>query len=301
MLVQTENRTKKNIEDQFSLFINSLNFKINSIGTWTSSFSTQASYTSNDIEIVFYTQGGSYTQIQDKKYDCRVNDLMILKPFGLVTSINEGYDQYAYNYIHFEVFPATSTQDFLNLLTYADSVFTTNEAIQNIMVSIFEEHQKKEFGFQGIINALLKQLCIEIIRLQNQSGNHIPAVLENYTNNNFIVAEAMELINTHIYEIYPVAQLAFDLGISESHLYKTFKNIFKMSPSQYIATRKIIEAKKLLSYGLYTIGEIADMLNYSSANHFSSSFKKSEHMTPKQYQKIMLEPQKNTINHDHTS
>ena len=293
MLIQTEKRTTKSMEDKLSLFFNSLTFRINSLGIWSSSISKQASYTSNDIEIVFYTKGGSYTQIEDRKYICSINHLMILKPFGLVTSINEDHDQYEYYYIHFDILPSINTQHFLDLLTYPSCVIMTNSIIQNIIYAIFEEKRQMKLGYQGIINALLKQLCIEIIRIQGKDFKHIPEFLENHDTST-IVSEAMQRINNHIYDTYSIASLAFEMGISESYLYKSFKSVLDMSPSNYMAKRKMLEAKKLLASGLYTISEIADMLNYSSLYHFSNSFKKVEKCTPRQYQKAMQSPQNKT-------
>ena len=287
MLVQTEDCTAKHIEDRLSQFINSVYLKINSIGIWTSRVSTQASYTSNDIELVFYTKGGSRTTIQNKEYTCTEGNLMLLTPFGLVTSINEGYDYYEYIYVHFEVVPASCQHRFLDLLINQAQVFQANEIIAQYLKMMLQEQREQKVGYQGVINALLKQVCIEIIRLQGVEHHSLEGSFIHRQDPRQLVSSVISLMNERVYESVTIAQIANEVGISESYLFKMFKKVMGISPSNCLIKRKMMEAKKLLASQLYTVGEISDLLCYSSVYHFSAIFKKYEGCTPKQYQQAM--------------
>ena len=105
MYFNTDKRTPKLHEDDLNRFLSLLTFRIRSVGFWRSNRDTQANYTSDDIEFVYYTKGGSHTIINNTEYQCSAGDLMILPPASLVTSINRNYEQYEYLYIHFNVKP----------------------------------------------------------------------------------------------------------------------------------------------------------------------------------------------------
>ena len=60
------------------------------------------------------------------------------------------------------------------------------------------------------------------------------------------------------------------------------------TPKQYILQRKMQVACSLLEENLYSISEIADLLDFSSSQHFSSSFKKKLGISPDEYRRSKL-------------
>lgn len=65
-----------------------------------------------------------------------------------------------------------------------------------------------------------------------------------------------------------------------SSLSKLFSSARGMSIERYCILQKIERAKELLSYDELSVGEIADMLDYSSAAHFSAQFHEVTGMSP---------------------
>ena len=104
MLVQTEDCTAKHIEDRLSQFINSVYLKINSIGFLRVGYRHRQVIPQTILNWYFIQRVAVGQLIQNKEYTCTEGNLMLLTPFGLVTSINEGYDYYEYIYVHFETF-----------------------------------------------------------------------------------------------------------------------------------------------------------------------------------------------------
>ena len=96
------------IDDDFSLFLDTLNFKVNSCGIWSTKIEKIADYTINDIEFIFYSKGGSTTNILGNQYTCNTNDFMILEPYGLYRSHNKKDHVSEYHYIHFDIEPKIS-------------------------------------------------------------------------------------------------------------------------------------------------------------------------------------------------
>lgn len=69
--------------------------------------------------------------------------------------------------------------------------------------------------------------------------------------------------------------------------YSSLSTLFSESEGrtleQYYILQKVERVKELIAYGDKTLSEIADMLNYSSAAHLSSQFKKVTGMTPSRF------------------
>ena len=68
-----------------------------------------------------------------------------------------------------------------------------------------------------------------------------------------------------------------------SSLSKLFSEIESTTIEQYYIAQKIERVKELLSYDELTLNEIALQLNYSSAAHLSSQFRKVTGLSPREF------------------
>jgi AraC-like DNA-binding protein len=75
------------------------------------------------------------------------------------------------------------------------------------------------------------------------------------------------------------------LNKSPKTLSNLFKKIGSKSPLQYIHERKILEARRLLSYTDKHVSEISDDLGFIEVQAFSRFFKKHEAVSPLEYKK----------------
>ena len=64
MYIQTQNQYSKFTTDELSELLGQTTFQINNFGLWTSDHDNQASYISNDIEIVYYQKGGGPDKVR---------------------------------------------------------------------------------------------------------------------------------------------------------------------------------------------------------------------------------------------
>ena len=71
--------------------------------------------------------------------------------------------------------------------------------------------------------------------------------------------------------------------MSYFHFSRAFKQSMGMSPTNYIAERRIEGAKKLLQETELPISEIALRVGFSSQSHFTTSFRRVAGATPKAF------------------
>lgn len=126
-------------------------------------------------------------------------------------------------------------------------------------------------NFKGLLYSLIAQLA----RL------HIKA--DSYSKEYFIIAPSIDYMKKNPDENIAIPKLAEISHISESCFRRLFKKQFGISPSEYLANRKIKKAQKLLQNNIYSIYEISQMLDYSDSSYFSKVFKKQTGLSPRQY------------------
>ncbi len=76
--------------------------------------------------------------------------------------------------------------------------------------------------------------------------------------------------------------------LSENHLLRNFKQIFSISPFQYITQLKIAEARRQIIETDKSITEIATSLGYSSISNFSYYFKNMTGLSPVELRKKVI-------------
>jgi YesN/AraC family two-component response regulator len=71
-----------------------------------------------------------------------------------------------------------------------------------------------------------------------------------------------------------------------SYLSRLFSMVEGKTIEKFILAQKIERAKELIFYNELTVSEIAFQMNYSSAAHLSSQFKRETGMTPTEFKKL---------------
>ena len=77
--------------------------------------------------------------------------------------------------------------------------------------------------------------------------------------------------------------IAYEVGISASHLRALFKKEYGVSPQKYIVNLRIQNAVGLISTGYYSLKEVAYMSGYNDYKYFSVEFKKKTGVSPSEY------------------
>ncbi|RHR26210.1 helix-turn-helix domain-containing protein [Clostridium sp. AF19-22AC] len=97
------------------------------------------------------------------------------------------------------------------------------------------------------------------------------------------IDKCKKYIYKHLHERISVADMADEMGLTESYLSNVFRQEENITITDYIMQLKIYYAQNLLTYSEYNYDEIAYYFGFSSRSHFGSVFKKITGLTPKQY------------------
>lgn len=135
----------------------------------------------------------------------------------------------------------------------------------------------------SIQDALLEVIVWRILRRYESSSLDACFVqqTEARTFSDAIVALAAE----HVRQRYSVRNLARDMGIPERTLHARCKSILGVSPAAVLRRLKLEESFWLLRDGDLSVKQVAFELGFSSAFHFSQSFKKATGSSPSDWRK----------------
>ena len=100
-----------------------------------------------------------------------------------------------------------------------------------------------------------------------------------------LIAPAVEYIKRNYTNEICIPELSLMCKISEDYFRKIFQNTFGTSPRKYINELKISYAKELITSGMYTVTEAAELSGYTDISYFSREFKKAFGSCPANYRK----------------
>ena len=132
---------------------------------------------------------------------------------------------------------------------------------------------------EEMLQMMLKRLLISYTRIYKSQVNL--SEVENESED--VIREYYFLVEQHFKEKFSVAEYSDLLHKSPKTLSNIFKKLGSKSPLQYINDRRMLEAKRLLSYTDIPVSEIGYQLGFSDIQSFSRFFKREEGVSPKDF------------------
>lgn len=97
------------------------------------------------------------------------------------------------------------------------------------------------------------------------------------------VQKAIKYIDYNYSSDINITDVASNVGISRSHLYRIFMQHISMPPNEYLMRYRISKASELLESNQLSVGEVAYSAGFSDQLYFSRVFKKYMGMPPSRY------------------
>ncbi len=99
------------------------------------------------------------------------------------------------------------------------------------------------------------------------------------------VRYAGELMTRNLESPPGIVELARQVGMCQSRLYRCFKEVYGVTPFDYLRHKRMEMASRLLEQGEMNVTQIAFAVGYSSLSHFSKAFRQYKGYLPGRYRK----------------
>lgn len=129
--------------------------------------------------------------------------------------------------------------------------------------------------------ALLTELLVLVLREQCGNGEEKNVCETKALNKAYMVGRIIDFFEEHYEEKISLEYIAENMYLSPFYISKIFKNETGESPIRYLINIRLEKAKQLLEEGYQgSVQEIAALVGYEDAYHFSKLFKKRYGITP---------------------
>ena len=249
--------------------------------------------------IILITDGKEEVTVNDHNRSVGAGDVICSRPGevwswqpdpklkGLVLIFEEPFLLSFFNDPHFldrfAYLQADRTSPFLHL---SESL---HERFRSLLAQMKTEIDDSADKDQHILRAMLYEALVLLNRAEKAGDDGQPmndVSVSRYVDR-FIHAVEAEYMLRHEVEYY-----ADKLCITPNYLNKIVRQSLGTTAKSYIHQKLFAEAKRLLSYTILNVNEIAEWLHFDSASHFVRFFRKHADMTPLQYRQSINSPQK---------
>lgn len=146
---------------------------------------------------------------------------------------------------------------------------------RKIMENAINAISKNNFGAHMIAMSAVYEISQDFL---------LDLMLKNIKSDDYnMVLPAKRFIDNNFNKEISIVELANRCNMCETNFRKKFSSIFGLSPSGYIYSVRINNAKNLFSSGAYSVEEVAKLCGFDDANYFSRFFKKHTGLTPLEY------------------
>lgn len=250
-------------------------------------------YHSHDhLELAFILSGVGRYHIEGVIYDVKEGDLLILNPgvrhqalrseIGdlVTTEFFVGFSD-----IQLPEYPA----NFLPVPDGGHIIHTVGEFKQKIAklcAAMDAENQVCKEGRYFMLKSYLMQMILLVIREQCETISPTGGYSFESVNKKYVVERIVTYFEEHYSEKISLDQIAENMYLSPFYISKIFKSEIGDTPIRYLINIRLEKAKSLLeSDSTGSIQEIAALVGYDDAYHFSKLFKKHYGVSPSQVRK----------------
>ncbi|MCA0994943.1 helix-turn-helix domain-containing protein [Alloyangia pacifica] len=141
---------------------------------------------------------------------------------------------------------------------------------------------EREALLRALSHAIVLTLIEELRRTAHIDAGHAGAELSRHEAQ---VQAFCELVEARFAETVTVEDYARVIGVSAPHLTRICKRILGIAPNELVRRRRMLEAKRLLTYTRLPVLDIAHRAGFGDAAFFSRTFKATFDVTPSEFRK----------------
>ena len=238
-------------------------------------------YHEDRYELTFVVESSGMLLLENDKIPLKAGDIVIMPPNTLHCYSCKAKEAMRYYAIHVDA--EGNKGEFQTVLQGIQkkpavvSGYKYLDYIQSSFQILAELHQIN----QGVIDETYQTICLGMFMLIKKIYQHkamvVPMGPSSYA------SDVLWYINQHYSEDISLEELAKEFNISASHLRRIFKQVYEISPINYLIKHRIATATDYLLKTDMSVAEVARQVGYENTTHFSHLFADRIGCTPSEF------------------
>lgn len=222
--------------------------------------------------------GCGYYQLNQQTYELHAGDTFLVYPSTEVSYYADKNNPWEYAWVGFTGSDASMILKATNFCSEAPFIRNTplGDQIRRQILHIYEARGNEFEHAVEMAGHLYTMLALFM---------HSAAHSSSQNSANKYVQKGIEFISSNYSYPITVENIADYVGVSRSHLFRSFQTILGRSPKEYLTDFRMKQACYLLEHSDLSITAIANSLGFDNNLYFSKTFHKQKGMSPKEYRR----------------
>ena len=198
----------------------------------------------NMYELLYFVSGNATHVIEDRQYKLKHGDLVLIRPSKYhFIKIDSACDYERYDILFS---PKTKNIDGLSMLDSTPEIINLEEypmATEIIKKTDFYYKHFDGADFERILTGLLCELFYLLSVTPATEKTDAPMVSSK------VLSLALSYINSNLTTLPGVEEVAKSCFVTESYLFRLFKNELHQTPAKYIVSKRLLLAERMIADG----------------------------------------------------
>lgn len=237
------------------------------------------------LEIFFLIEGKYNFFIDDKMYELRSGDMVLIPPGTLHKAF--GYENVPLTryivYCNTSFVPKSTSQILLSSGHYVERIPKALGDLEDLFFKLCKEYHNPDLLSDELIHGYITELAAFIMRAEKTRGS------TDMKSSNSVVESVISYLKDHYAVDVSLEDVAHHVSVSTAHLSRTFKQETGLGIREYLTMYRLKQAElMLIEFPSKSISEIAYNCGFNDSNYFASSFKRNTGITPTEFRKKVL-------------
>lgn len=236
----------------------------------------------NWYELTIVTDGEGFVGTMDTELPVKAGDVYVSFPADIHSIRSSVTNPLKYDFISFY----TEKAEFKDALEHIHAAYIdpavrvfSDDRIGNVVTRAMQELTGAEMPYrEEILSSLLTEIIVYLIRDLGDKREYPSPV--NADSRDILCYQIMNYIDTHIFRISKVSDVAEAMNYNYSYISTLFKRTTGRTVSDYYRNARLKAARVLIEEKKMKVSEISELLNYSSIYVFSRAFKRQFGYSP---------------------
>lgn len=233
--------------------------------------------------IHYIISGEGYYQVSGHKFHLHEGDCFLVYPNTEVTYYADEHTPWEYAWVGFTGSDAASILQATDFSKSSPVIKNTpnGAALKNQILKIYDARGNEFEHAVEMTGRLYTALAILMHTAQKTADTN---TAQSY------VQKSVEYITANYSYPITVEDIASYVGLSRSHLFRSFQTVLGISPKEYLTDFRIKQSCLLLERSDLSITAIANSIGFDNSLYFSKAFHKEKGMSPKEYRNAKKQP-----------